>query len=137
MCELLAILLFVTEYYNYLWAKEFILGTDHASLCFLENFNQPVGMLFRWLQKLAAYKYKVIHRKGHLHSNCDSLSRIRHSTLKRLKRICKREDCPDCTLETESCICIASEIVGVSQKSFQTSVKFALLEMKIVNAMLI
>ena len=51
MQELCVVLMFLTEYHYYLWAKLFILRTDHASLVLLKNFKNADGLFFRWLQK--------------------------------------------------------------------------------------
>lgn len=52
--------------------------------------KEPEGQLARWLEKLAEYKFGIIHRPGRLHTNADSLSR----------RPC-RQSCP-CKLQDSS-----------------------------------
>ena len=104
MRELCAIMLFTAEYRRYLCSKKFLLRTDHASLVWLTNFKEPSGVLFRWLQKLSEYSYEIIHRKGVLHTNCDSLSRMENHK----QRKCKRDDCPDCTFDVKECVCSIS-----------------------------
>ena len=112
--ELLAVVMFVTEYSHYLkYNKFFILRTDHASLQWISNFKSPDGLLFRWLQILSGFSYRVVHRAGTKHINADSLSRLRP------KRKCRREDCPDCYLEPELCSCniISENICDNDDKS--------------------
>ncbi len=104
MRELCAIIMFTSEYRRYLCSKKFILRTDHASLVCLTNFKEPSGFLFRWLQKLSEYSYERNHRKGVLHTNCDPLTRMENSKLRK----CKRENCPDCTFHVEECVCTIS-----------------------------
>ena len=43
----------------------------------------------RWIAMLETYDFEIRHRKGTLHTNADSLSRLRYSR-------CKRSDCPSC-----------------------------------------
>jgi transposase InsO family protein/ribosomal protein L21E len=99
MRELLAVVVFVKEYHHYLWGRQFILRTDHASLVWLVNFKEPTGMLARWISILGNYKFTTLHRKGSLHGNADALSR-------QSAKKCKREDCLDCALGKESCVCV-------------------------------
>lgn len=89
--ELLAVITFVRHFRHYLWGRHFLVRTDHASLIWLKNFKDPEGMLARWLAILDTYDFEIQYRKGKLHSNADSLSRI---PVRRRK--CKREDCFDC-----------------------------------------
>lgn len=58
----------------YLYGKPFQVRTDHAALQWLHNFKEPTGQVARWLEKLAAYNYEIIHRPGKRHSNADALS---------------------------------------------------------------
>lgn len=44
-------------------------------------------MLARWISNLETYDYELVHRKGTLHGNADSLSRMPYP-------YCKRLDCP-------------------------------------------
>ena len=48
-------------------------------------------MLARWLATIEKYDYKFVHRKGSLHSNADTLSRLP-------LRQCPHEDCPVCPI---------------------------------------
>ena len=42
----------------------------------MANLKTPTGILARWLETLAEYQFKVIHRSGKLHTNADALSRL-------------------------------------------------------------
>jgi hypothetical protein len=94
MKELLAVVHFVKEFRYYLLGHKVTVITDHASLTWLQNFKaiEVDGLLARWLCQLGCCPdLKIVHRKGSLHSNADSLSR-------RPRRICLRPDCTDCQL---------------------------------------
>ena len=98
MRELLAIVVFTKHFHHYLWGRKFRIRCDHASLVWLVNFKEPVGMLARWISVLGNYDFEIEHRKGSLHLNADSLSR-------KVEQKCKREDCETCALETKDCVC--------------------------------
>ena len=55
--------------------RRFILRTDHASLKWLVNFKEPVGMLARWLAVLSTYDFETHYCKGAIHSTANGLSR--------------------------------------------------------------
>ena len=75
--ELLAVVLSLQHFWNYLLGAKVILRTDHHSLKWLKTFKRPEGILARWLETLAEYDYTIEHRPGRLHSNADALSRQR------------------------------------------------------------
>lgn len=87
--ELLAVVTFVKQFKYYLFGRNFLLRTDHASLVWLKNFKEPEGMVARWISLLDTYDMTIQHRKGSAHGNADSMSRIP-------RRRCNRENCPDC-----------------------------------------
>lgn len=74
--ELLSMVTFTKHLKHYLLGKEFVLRTDHNSLQWLHNFQGLEGQLARWVEQLANFQYKIIHRPGKLHSNADALSRL-------------------------------------------------------------
>ncbi|GBL99739.1 Retrovirus-related Pol polyprotein from transposon 297 [Araneus ventricosus] len=84
--ELLAIVKSIEHLHHYLYARKFLLRTDHASLRWLLNFKEPEGQIARWIQRLQEYDFEIQHRKGTCHGNADALSR----------RPCK-ENCKQCT----------------------------------------
>lgn len=61
---------------HYLLGKEFILRTDHISLRWLHNFQGLEGQLARWVEQLANFQYKIVHRPGKQHASADTLSRL-------------------------------------------------------------
>ena len=87
--ELLAVVTFVKQFKYYLFGRNFLLRTDHASLVWLKNFKEPEGMVARWISFLDTFDMTIQHRKGSLHGNADGLSRLP-------RRRCKRDDCNDC-----------------------------------------
>ena len=72
--ELLAIVTFTNHFRQYLLGCKFTLHTDHHSLTWLTNFENPEGQLARWLEKLAEYTFEIEHHPGCRHNNADSLS---------------------------------------------------------------
>ena len=66
-----------TKYFkHYLLGREFILRTDHNSLRWLHNFQGLEGQVARWVEQLANFQYKIVHRPGKAHTNADALSRL-------------------------------------------------------------
>jgi hypothetical protein len=78
--EMLALVWFVRYFRPYLYGREFIARTDHASLQWLRSFKEPEGQVARWLQVLGEYHYNVAHREGLKHGNADGLSRQAYCT---------------------------------------------------------
>ena len=74
--ELLAVVSFIHHFRYYLLGKRFTLRTDHEPLKWLFNVREPAGQLARWLERLAAYDFAIVHRPGIRHSNADALSRL-------------------------------------------------------------
>ena len=58
--------------YNY--GSQCIVRTDHASLQWLFRQNAD-GMMFRMIQKMQEYNYRIVHRPGEKHCIDDGLSR--------------------------------------------------------------
>ena len=74
--EMYAVVYFVNHFKHYLYAKKFLLRTDHGSLRYMFNFKDPAGQVARWLEQLNSYQFEIQHRPGRLHGNADGLSRI-------------------------------------------------------------
>ena len=73
--ELLAVVVFLHHFRQYLLGRKFILRTDHSFLVWLHNFKEPEGQLAWWLERLE-FQFEVVHRKGKAHCNADALSRM-------------------------------------------------------------
>lgn len=74
--ELLAVVRSVQHFDLYLRNEKFLVITDHHSLKFLTNMQNPSSRLARWLEILSNYDFKIKHRPGRIHNNADSLSRL-------------------------------------------------------------
>lgn len=74
--ELLSMVTFTKHFKHYLLGAEFVLRTDHNSLRWLHNFQGIEGQLARWLEQLASFQYRIVHRSGKQHANADALSRL-------------------------------------------------------------
>ena len=74
--ELLAVVKFCRQFRHFLLGQPFIVRTDHSSLVWLWRFRHLEGQLARWVEELAQYDMKIIHRSGKHHNNADGLSRI-------------------------------------------------------------
>lgn len=91
--ELLAVRLFVEKFKHYLFGHPFTVRTDHASLTWLKNFDNPDTMVMRWIAFLDTFDIKWEHRAGKHHSNADGLSR-------KPRKRCRLPSCSDCREET-------------------------------------
>lgn len=117
--ELLSLVVFTKYFKHYLLGKEFILRTDHSSLRWLHNFQGLEGQLARWVEQLASFQYKIVHRPGQKHVNADALSRLPSFGA-------KCEDLSDPRVEVSASVCavcetapsgeIEDELVGAQKK---------------------
>ena len=73
--ELLAVVVYLKHYKQYLYGRHVQVRTDHGALRWLMNFRQPEGQLARWLEVIASYDIEITHRAGRIHSHVDALSR--------------------------------------------------------------
>jgi len=74
--ELLAVIFGLKQYSQFLLVREcFVIRTDHAALTQLKRTPEPLGQQARWLDLLAEYNFRIQHRAGTAHRNCDALSR--------------------------------------------------------------
>lgn len=73
--ELLAVVVYLKHFRQYLYGRKITVRTDHAALRWLLNFKDPEGQLARWLQVVSEYDVTVQHRPGRKHGNADCLSR--------------------------------------------------------------
>ncbi|XP_021374150.1 uncharacterized protein LOC110463677 [Mizuhopecten yessoensis] len=79
----------VTFVRQYLTGRKITIRTDHAPFVWLKNFNEPEGILARWISILETFYFEITYRAGTQHINIDAMSR-------QVVRKCKRVDCPDC-----------------------------------------
>ena len=73
--EALAVVWAVEKFRNYLFGHDFLLITDHHSLCYLNKKKELTGRLSRWAAKLSEYRFNIKYKSGHLNSDSDCLSR--------------------------------------------------------------
>ena len=73
--EMLAVVNFTLHFKHYLLGQKFTIITDHRALQWLHNFKDPDALTARWLEKLAAFDYEVVHRPGKSIGHADGLSR--------------------------------------------------------------
>lgn len=74
--EALAVLSAIEHWRCYLEnGLKFVVFTDHSSLKWFLNLNNPTGRLARWGVRLSAFNFEIKHRKGADNVVPDSLSR--------------------------------------------------------------
>ena len=66
------------QFRHYLLGRRFQLVTDHAPLQWL-SAQKMEGMLCQWALAMQEYDFQIVHRKGSLNTNADSLSRLHTS----------------------------------------------------------
>ena len=59
-------MLFVKHYF---WGRHFVVRSDRAAQIWLLSFDEPEGMLARWISVLNTCDFEVVHRKGFSHGN--------------------------------------------------------------------
>ncbi|KAJ0856477.1 putative nucleotidyltransferase, Ribonuclease H [Helianthus annuus] len=79
--ELLAILLAVKHWHQYLILKHFIIRTDQKSLKHLLEQKITTPLQHTWLSKLMGYDYHIVYKKGVENTAADALSRVHSSTV--------------------------------------------------------
>ena len=89
--ELLAIVKAIDHFHPYLYVWKLTIRTDHTSLQWLINFNNPEGQIARWLDKLQTYVFFIVYCKVRSHQNAD-VSRISRASAPRGKRLDRKCD---------------------------------------------
>ena len=79
--EALAIIFALKKFYQYIFARNIILVTDHKPLVALFGPTKPIpgvaaNRLARWALFLNQLSYTIEYRKTSLHQNADALSRL-------------------------------------------------------------
>lgn len=74
--EMLAIVLSVERFKQYLYGREFVILSDHQPLKFLLTADVPNARLARLMNRLLIYSYTIEYRAGSAHGNADALSRM-------------------------------------------------------------
>ena len=73
--ELLAIVMSVEHFHQYLYGTKFIIRTDHQPLAWLLIKKDPAARLARWIIRISNYDFKIIYKQGILNGDADALSR--------------------------------------------------------------
>lgn len=76
--EFLALLMAVERWRPYLQRGEFVIKTDHHSLCYLEDRTLQSPLQRKAMSRLMGLQFKIIYRKGAENHAADSLSRVGH-----------------------------------------------------------
>ena len=74
--DLLATVNFTRHFNHYLLGRKFQFVTDHRALQWLHNFKDPDDQTARWLEKVAAFEYEIVYRKGKSIGLTDVMSSI-------------------------------------------------------------
>lgn len=74
--EMLAVVYFTNYFQDYSLGRKFFNRSDHSLLRWLQQFRNPDGLVYRWLEQLSKFDYDIEHRPGSKHSNADFLSRV-------------------------------------------------------------
>lgn len=74
--ELLALVLAVTKWAQYLMGKKFIVRTDQKALKFLLDQKLHTGSQMKWIAKLMQFHFEIEYKKGRENKATDSLSRV-------------------------------------------------------------
>ena len=74
--EMLALVYFTKYFQEYLIGRKFLVRTDHSSLRWLQQFKDPDGQVYRWLEQLSKFDFDIELRKGAKHTNADYMSRV-------------------------------------------------------------
>ena len=91
--EILAVLWAVEKKFRpYVEGQEITVISDHSSLRWLQNLQNPSGKLARWAMRLLAHNIRIIHRKGSEHCVPDSLSRMYESELVSVNALKENKD---------------------------------------------
>lgn len=74
--EMLAVIMAVQKWREYLLGHQFIIRTDHEAIKYIMEQKITTGLQQKWLSRLLGYDYVITYRKGKENIAADSLSRI-------------------------------------------------------------
>ena len=100
--ELLAIVVYLKHFRQYLYGRRVTIRTDHGSLRWLTSFKEPQGQLARWLEIISEYDYHIVHRAGRSHGNADGLSRHPCTQCGRIEEDFQNDEILACVLSADS-----------------------------------
>jgi transposase InsO family protein len=108
--ELLAVVLALKIFKQYLLGRHFTVRTDHSALQWFKRSKEPVGQPGRWLETMEEYSFDIQFRSGAKHANADALSR----------RPCLKQSCYCHDFESEQALLSRSTQLGVGCQLSQT-----------------
>jgi hypothetical protein len=73
--EMLALVWATKQLRCYLYGRQFLVRTDHATLIYLRNFADSNSRFVRWSLRLSEFDFVIEHRAGTKISHVDTLSR--------------------------------------------------------------
>ena len=74
--ELLALVMAIEYFHQYLYGKPFFINTDHLPLTWIQTKKNTHARLERWLLRLSIYDFEIIHIPGKLNVVADNFSRL-------------------------------------------------------------
>ena len=74
--EFLAVIRAVEHFKPYLYGQHFLVRTDNAAVSHLLTLSGCNPQIQRWQLFLSSFKFDLVHRPGHKHTNADSMSRM-------------------------------------------------------------
>jgi hypothetical protein len=76
--EFLALIMAVERWRPYLQRAEFLIKTDHQSLCYLDDQTLQSPLQRKAMSRLMGLQFKILYRKGAENLAADALSRVSH-----------------------------------------------------------
>jgi hypothetical protein len=76
--EFLALLMAIERWRPYLQRAEFLIRTDHHSLCYLDNQTLHSPLQRKAMSRLMGLRFKISYKKGAENLAADALSRVGH-----------------------------------------------------------
>ena len=74
--ELLAIVLTIEHFRQFLYGTHFVVWTDHQPLKYILKIKEPAARLLRWIIRLSNYDFEIRYKRGLTNGNADALSRL-------------------------------------------------------------
>ena len=73
---MLAIILSVEHFRQFLYGNRFKVWTDHQPLKYLLSIKEPAARLVRWINRLNMFDLEILYKKGTANADADSMSRM-------------------------------------------------------------
>jgi hypothetical protein len=74
--EFLALIMAVERWRSYLQRGEFLIGTDHSSLCYLDEQQLQSPLQRKATPRMMGLQFKICYKKGSDNVAADALSRV-------------------------------------------------------------